>query len=92
MLICTRCNTSKIGNRPTNARCECGGQYAVIRDGRGSDEFESDGPKELFFGDNYNSRFPKQRVTLSHNRKAVNRGEGIRPEGVDYGKSNVLEM
>jgi len=92
MLICTRCNTTKLGNKATYSRCECGGQYAVIRDGSENNEFESDGPKELFFGDDTNKRFPRQKGTLSPNRKVMRKPESLGQEGVAYGKSNVLEM
>ena len=89
MLICTRCNTTRSGNRATYSRCECGGQFAVIRDGRDNGDFNSDGPKELIFGDDINKRFSKRASTLSPNRKVK---EGFTEEGADYGESNVLEM
>ena len=92
MLICTRCNTTKLGNRVTYTRCECGGQYAVIRDGCENSDFESDGPKELFFGDDTNKKFPRQTVTLSPNRKVMRKTESHGQEGVSYGESNLLEM
>lgn len=91
MLICTRCNTTKLGNKVTYSRCECGGQYALIRDGSENSDFDSDGPKELFFGDDINKRFPR-RTVLSPNRKEMRKAEGLGQEGVAYGKSNVLEM
>ena len=92
MLICTRCNTTKFGNKATYSRCECGGQYAVIRNVGDDSDFESDGPKELFFGDDINKRFPRRTVALSPNRKVMRKPESLGQEGVAYGKSNVLEM
>lgn len=93
MLICSRCNTTKHGSRATYSRCECGGQYAVIRDRGENSDFESGDPKELFFGDNtVNKRFPRRAVNLSPNRKAMRSQEGLGQEGVAYGESNVLEL
>jgi len=92
MLICTRCNTTQLGKRSTYSRCECGGQYAVIRDGGDNSDFESDCPKELFFGDDINKRFPRRTLVLSPNRKVMRKPESLGQEGVAYGESNVLEM
>ena len=85
MLICTRCNITRAGNRPTYARCECGGQYAVVRDG-GKVNSESEDSQELVLGGDKQRGF--QKYKFSHNRKSKEAVE----EGAYYGKSNVLEM
>lgn len=69
MLICTRCNTTRPGNSAAYKRCECGGQYAVVRDG-GENDYESDVPRELDLGNNGNEQFASIRAARSPNRKA----------------------
>ena len=90
MLICTRCNTTRSGNSVTHKRCDCGGQYAVIRDKGTNTDFEADGPKELVFGDD--KKHPRATGSFLRNRKAFRSTERLTEEGVGYGESDLLEM
>jgi len=82
MLLCPRCNSIRSGNRTTYFRCECGGPFTVIPDSNERFYFDSDGPKELFFGDDINKKSPRRVVPLSPNRKVMRKAERPGQEGV----------